>query len=147
MTSSPVAKRPVRVNILALLVLAVAASNGLRLDKAVFFWKTLEQYGAYPLYICMSGGFWFITGLFLVWGLWQGKAWGQIAAISGTAGYTFWYWLDRLILQEPHSNWLFALISNIIILVMILFILFSDRTRRFFKKDVYERQPENPTLT
>jgi uncharacterized membrane protein (DUF2068 family) len=139
MISSAETKRPVRVSILALMMLFVAVINGLRLSETIYFWKTLEEYGAYQLYICISGGVWLITGLFLVWGLWRGKSWGRIAAIYGTACYTAWYWLDRLILQEPHSNLSFAMIINIIVLVIIFFILFSHRTNQYFKRDVYER--------
>ena len=147
MMVSPESKRPVRINILALLVLAVATINGLRLGEAIFLWKTLEEYGAHPLYISMSGGVWLIIGLFLVWSLWQGKAWARLAIICGTVGHTSWYWFDRFVLQEPHSNWPFVLITNIILLILISCILFSQRTRSFFKRDVYERQPETPTTT
>ena len=139
MTPSPETKRPFCLIILMLLALSVSASNGLRLCESVFFWKTLKEYGVYPLFISISGGVWLIIGLFLVWGLWGGKVWGRIAAICGTAGYTTWYWLDRVILQKPHSNWVFSVVTNIILLVMVLFILFSKRTRRYFKRDVYER--------
>jgi hypothetical protein len=140
-------KRPFGVTFLAIIVVFAAVGNGLRLGEAIFFWKTLEEYGAHPLYIAISGGMWLIAGLFLVWGLWQGKAWGWVAALSGTVGYTAWYWLDRLFLQKPHANWPFALITNVIFLLLILIILFSRKTRRFFQRDVYERKPETPAPT
>ena len=130
-----------------MLVFWFAAWNGLRLGEALSFWKTLEEYGAYPLYIAMSGGVWLITGLFLVRGLWQGKAWGRLAALGGAAGYASWYWFDRLVLQKPHANWPFAMIATIVFLLLILFILFSRGTRQFFQKDAYERKSETPTLT
>jgi hypothetical protein len=128
--------RPTGITILAIFILWFAAWNGLRLSEAIFFWKTLEQYGAYSLYISISGGVWLIAGLFLIWGLWQGKAWGWLSALGGTFGYTVWYWIDRLALQKPHSNWPFALIENIIFLIGILIILFSRRTKCFFERGV-----------
>jgi hypothetical protein len=145
MTSAPKTVRPIRLIFLIFLVLAVAGSNGLRLGETIFFWKTLEEYHANPLYIALSGGVWFIVGLFLALGLWLGKKWGWLVAISGTTGYISWYWVDRLIYQEHHSNWLFSLIVSFICLVMIISILFSQKTRLFFMRDIYGRKPETPT--
>lgn len=139
--------RPARLFILALFVLWFAAMNGLRLGEAIFFWRTLQEYRASPLYISMSGAFWLIVGFMLVWGLWQGKIWGRMAVIIGTTGYTAWYWFDRLVMQESHANWPFALIANIILLLMIFIILFSQKTRLFYHRDLYERQPETPTTS
>jgi predicted permease len=146
MMVDPEMRLPVRVRILSLLALAVAAINGLRLGEAIFLWKTLKEYGASPLYISVSGGIWLILGLILVWGFWLGISWAGMATVYGTAGYTAWYWFDRSILQGPHANWPFVLLINIIILVMIFGILFSLRMTRFFKRDVHERQSETSTL-
>jgi hypothetical protein len=60
--------RPIRVTLLALLMLVIALWNGLRLGQAIFFWKTLQEYGASPWYIVISGGFWLLGGLALAWG-------------------------------------------------------------------------------
>ncbi|MGB8213336.1 MAG: hypothetical protein WCE68_07230 [Anaerolineales bacterium] len=136
--------RPAGIFFLVLFVLALVAWNGLRLGEALYFWKTLEKYGANPLYICFSAGVWLYASLFLVWGLWHGKAWGWAATLAGTIGYTAWYWLDRLALQKPHANWPFVLIINIIILLIIFPILFVTRTRQFFQRDGNERKPETP---
>jgi hypothetical protein len=138
-------KRPLRVTLLAVYVFLVACWNGLRLGSAIFYWKTLAEYGSHPLYIAISGGVWFIAGLLLAWGLWRGKAWAWIAATGSAAGYGCWYWLDRLVLQKPHANWPFALIFTIVSLLFILLILFSRNTRRFFQRDTHERKYENPT--
>jgi hypothetical protein len=139
--------RPLRISVLAMCILWFTGLNGLRLGEAVFFWKTLEGYRLSSLYISLSGGLWLIIGLLLVWGLWQGKAWGRMAVICGTIGYISWYWFDRLVLQEPRANWPFALAENIILLLMVFFIIFSKRTRLFYTKDVHERQPETSTTT
>jgi predicted permease len=121
--------------------------NGLRLGEAIFYWKTLAEYGAHPLYIAITGGVWPVAGFFLVWGLWQGKSWGWVAVLVGTVGYTGWYWFDRLVLQQPHANWPFVLVANIVCLLLILIILFSRVTRRYFKRDANDRKPKNPTIT
>jgi hypothetical protein len=142
--SSSETRRPTRVILLALIVLAVATWNGLRLGDAIFFWKTLEAYNSHPLYISISGGIWLISGLFLFWGIWMRKAYGWMATLIGTITYSAWYWFDRLFLQESHANWPFVLILNIIFLLLILLILFSNKTRRFFLRNAYERKPTNP---
>jgi len=131
-------QRTIGITILAFIGLMLAAWNGLRLGETIFFWKTLETYGAYPLYIAISGGVWLITGLVLVAGLWLGETWGWAATLGGTIAYTAWYWFDRLIMQKPHANWPFVLIANIVFLLIIFLILFSRGTRRFFKRDANE---------
>jgi len=140
-------KRPIRVICLVIIVIFAASWNGLRLGETIFFWKTLETYGATPLYIAISGGVWLISGLLLAWSLWLGKAWGWATALGGTVGYTTWYWFDRLIMQKPHANWLFVLLANLVFLLITLLILMSHKTRRFFKRDVYEQKPQTPTIT
>jgi hypothetical protein len=143
----PMKKRPFRVICLAVIVAFYTAWNGLRFGETIFFWKTLGQYGAHPLYIAVSGAAWLCAGLLLVSGLWIGKVWGWVAMFGGTVGYTAWYWFDRLIMQKPHANWPFVLIANIVFLLIIFTILFSRKTRRFFKRDAYEQKPKNPTIT
>lgn len=139
--------RPVGVTILAILAFLLAAWNGLRLGEAIFFWKTLAEYGAHPLYIAISGGVWFVAGLLLAWGLWRGKPWAWVAALGGAAGYASWYWFDRLILQQPHANWPFSLIFTVVSVSLILVILFSHNTKRFFQRDSHERKSKNSTST
>jgi hypothetical protein len=147
MTLIPRIKHPVRVYLLAIIFLWLAAWNGLRLGETIYFWKTLETYGAHPLYIAISGAIWLMTGLLLAGGIWRGKTWGWVAMLVGIVGYTAWYWFDRLVIQEPPANWPFVLIVNIVILLVLFTILFLPKTRRFFKRDANERKPKNPTIT
>jgi hypothetical protein len=131
--------RPIRISFLTILFVCLAAWNCLRLGEAIFFWKTISAYHASPLYISISGGIWLIIGLLIAWGLWKGKGWGRVAALWCMAGYTIWYWFDRLALQETHSNWPFVLVINMISLLFVFSILFSHRARLFFARDAYER--------
>jgi hypothetical protein len=128
-------KRPFGITILALFVLCFTAWNGLRLGVAISFWGTLRQYDAHPgpLYIAVSGGFWLLVGLPLLWGLWRGKAWTRIAVFSAAGLYTSWYWFDRLALQPvPHTNWPFALFVNILFLIFTATALFNHQSKAFF---------------
>ncbi len=127
-------RRPTSVTLLALFVLGLALWNGLRLVQAIVFWSILKEYqaGPGPLYAAISGGVWLLAGLFIVWGLWRAKAWARFAALGGAAGYGSWYWFDRLVLQEPHSNWPFALVSTVIF-ISVFGVLFRHRTIHFFQ--------------
>jgi hypothetical protein len=124
--------RPSRVTVLAVLSFCFTLWNAVRLGEDIFFWKILLEYGTHPLYIALSGGVWLIAGLFLTWGLWYGKKWAWLAAVIITLCYASWYWIDRLLLQRPHSNWLFSLIATGALLFIIFSILLSRRTKRFF---------------
>jgi hypothetical protein len=148
MTDSRV-PRPIRIYILVICILWFTGLNGLRLGEVIYFWKTLEEYRIpiSPLYISLSGGLWFITGLTLAWGLLHGKAWAKMAVSCGMIGYTIWYWFDRLVLEKPHANWPFVLIANFILLLILFSILFSRKSSLFYKRDVNERQPETPTAS
>lgn len=125
--------RPVGLLILTIFIFCLAAWNGFRLGETIFFWKTLAQYGAHPLYIAITGATWLIVGLFLVWSLWLGKSWGWVATLASLIGYTAWYWVDLLVLQGSHANWPFILIVNIVFLLLILLLLFWNKTKRFFQ--------------
>ena len=131
--------RPIGITILEILFLLFAAWNDLRLGETIFFWKTLAEYGADPLYIALTGAIWLIVALLLFWALWRGKTWGRAAALAGTLVYSAWYWFDRLALQKPHANSPFAVVANIVFLLFILIILFSRKPRRFFQRDTHER--------
>ena len=139
-------KRPFRILVLAIFVVLVSLWNGLRLGETIFFWQTLGSYGAHPIYIALSAAVWLVTGLLLGWALLAGKAWGWTATLIGIVGYNVWYWFDRLVLQKPHANWPFVLAANIIFLVIILTILLSPRTRRYFKRAADERRSQTPTI-
>jgi hypothetical protein len=138
-------KRPARVTLLILLVLFVTASNGLRFGETIFFWNILAQYTAHPLYITISGGVWFTLGLILLLGILRRKEWTWMAAIFSTILYGIWVWIDRLFLQGPHANWPFALMIDILLVLIVFLVLFSPGTRRFFKRNVHEQKSETPT--
>jgi hypothetical protein len=123
---------PIRVKSLLVLLLFFTLWNALRFGEALYFWKSLLEYEAHPLYIAITGAVWFLIGSFLILRLWSGKAWAWLATVISVAGYVAWYWIDRLFVQKPHTNTPFALFSTIILILFSSFILFSRRTRNFF---------------
>ncbi|KAF0107187.1 MAG: hypothetical protein FD146_2028 [Anaerolineaceae bacterium] len=127
-------RRPRRVTLLAFAALLLSAWNGLRLGEAVAFRQVLREYGAQPgpVFLAVSGGVWLAAGLAIAFGLWRGKAWAWYAAVGAAAGYPVWVWFERLIFQQPHANWPFALGVTLVCLAPVIVILFSRKTTSFF---------------
>ena len=77
-------------------------------------------------------------GIFILWSIWQRKAWAAKLLLGASAGYSVWYWSERFIWQSPHPNWPFAVIVN---LVLLGFILFATKS---LSREAYEQKNENP---
>jgi hypothetical protein len=135
-------KFPFRVTLLYWLVLTLTAWNGLRLWTALAWQNTLTEFSASPtpVILAISGAFWVVTGIILLWSIWQRKAWAAILLVGVAAGYTVWYWGERLIWQNPQPNWLFAVIVNLALLIFILF------TSKLLAREAHERKNENPKI-
>ena len=135
-------KFPFRVTLLYWLVLTLSAWNGLRLWTALAWHNVLDEFSAQPTSttIAISGAIWMVTGIILIWSIWQKKAWAAKLLVGAAAGYTVWYWIERLIWKTPHPNWLFAVIVNLALLVFILF------TTKLLTREAHERKNENPKI-
>ena len=135
-------KRPFSVTILLWLVLSLTGWGALRLVTTILWWRTLLEFASSPgpLYISVSGAFWLVTGIGLLWGIWQVKPWVRFALLGAGAGFTLWYWSDRLLLQTPHANWPFALAANLLLLIVISICIFLPATKTFFiKREAHDR--------
>jgi hypothetical protein len=132
-------KIPFRVTLTIWLVLTITVWNILRAWTALSWQATLAEFSAKPApwVTALSGGIWAITGIVLVWSILQRKDWASKLLIGVAAGYSIWYWSERLIWQSPRSNWLFAVVAN---LVIVGFILFSTRS---MTREAYERESQN----
>jgi hypothetical protein len=135
-------KLPFRVTLLYWLVLTISAWNGLRLWTALAWHRILDEFSAQPTstITAVSGAVWLITGIILLWSISQEKAWAAKMLLGVAAGYSLWYWSERLIWQAPHPNWLFAVIVN---LGLIIFILFASKS---LSREAHERNNENPKV-
>jgi len=129
-------KRPFSVTILLWLVLSLTAWSGLRLASAIQWWGTLLEFASPPgpLYIAISGGIWLIVGIGLLWGMWQANAWIRTALLGAGAGFSVWYWCDRLLLQTLRENWPFALAASVLLLIVLSVCVFVPGTKTFFTK-------------
>ena len=134
-------KIPFRATLLLWLVLSLTAWNALRLWTAIAWHNVLDEFSVEPtMTTAVSGAFWMVTGIILLWSIWQKKAWAAKLLIGAAAGYTVWYWSERLIWQNPHPNWPFTVIVN---LVLIIFILFTTKS---LTREAHERKIENPKI-
>jgi len=107
---------------LLLVVLSLTAWHAIRLRTAVAWYDVLQEFAPSPgpIYTAMSGASWLVIGSILLWSIWQNKAWTAQMLFWAAAGYTVWYWTDRLVFQAPRANWSFMLLLNIVLLVYIL---------------------------
>jgi hypothetical protein len=135
-------RRSFRVTLSAWLVLLLTAWNAVRLWTAVTWWDVLVESSARPspIVTAVSGAFWLVIGLILLWGMLMGRAWAGNMLIATAAVYSVWYWIERLIWQEPRPNWPFAVILNLIVLVIFSF------TTKSLRRETYEWKNENRTL-
>jgi hypothetical protein len=135
-------KLPFRVTLLLWLVLFLTAWNALRLWTALAWRNVLNEFSAQPIpaITAASGAIWMVTGVVIVWSIWQKKAWAAKLLIGASAGYTVWYWSERLVWQNPHPNWLFAVIVNLVLFIFILF------TTKALTREAHERKIENPKI-
>jgi hypothetical protein len=133
-------KRPFRVTLLASLVLFLTVWNAIRVWTALEWRDVLNEFSSQPAstITAVSGASWTVIGIFVLWSIWQKKAWTAKLLPGAAAGYTVWYWSERLIWQSPHPNWPFAVIVN---LALIIFILFCIKS---LSQEAYERKIENP---
>ena len=134
-------KRPLRVTLLLWLVLTLTIWNIMRVWTSLAWREVLTEFSSQPAFTitAVSGAVWSLLGIYLLWSIWQKKARAANLLIGATAGYTVWYWSERLLLwKNPHPNWLFAVIVN---LVVVLFILSCTKS---LSREAYERKIENP---
>jgi hypothetical protein len=115
--------RPFRATLSLWLVLLFTAWNILRVWTAIEWRAILLEFGVSqgPVYLVFSGAIWFVVGIALIIGIWRRRTWARYVFLGSAAGYTIWYWIERLVWQEPRPNWTFLLILNLVLLVFVIF--------------------------
>lgn len=133
--------RPAIVTLTGWLVLILASWNALRAWTSLAWSQVLIEYSV-RLSPTVSAGIatvWTIIGLLLAWGIWQNKAWSANLLLILAAGYTAWYWIERLIWQAPRPNVTFTIMMNLAWLAIIFF------ATKSLSREAYERNTENQT--
>ena len=137
-------KRPLSVTILFLIVLWVTIHNGVRCGAAIGQWSALREFATPPgpLYIALTGLFWGLAGLPVLYGLYLGRPWARGATAAAVTLYAVYYWLDRLLVQSVPSrpNWPFALAITIYVAGLTAEALLLPRNAIFFiEREHHER--------
>jgi hypothetical protein len=130
---------PFRVTLLLWLVFFITAWNGLRVWTALAWRNVLTEFSARPAgwITALSGCIWIVAGCLIIWGIWKNKTWTAKILARAAAGYTAWYWTERLVFQAPRANWPFAVLLNLILLIFIFF------TTKTLSREAHERKPKN----
>ncbi|HNN13241.1 MAG TPA: hypothetical protein PKL78_06755 [Anaerolineales bacterium] len=134
-------KRSFSVTLTAWLVLFLTSSNLLRAWTAFAWSRVLAEFpGTFPAGLSgLIGLFWAGVGLFLLWSIWKGETRAKMLLPALAAGYSAWYWFERIFLQTPRPNLMFAVIVNLVLLSIIY------SATRSLSREAYERNYENPT--
>jgi hypothetical protein len=136
-------KLPIPVTLLLCLVLYITGWQVIRFSTSIAWRETLKTYELYPgpIYIGISGAFWALTGLFLLWSMWRGKRWIRTAFILASSLYAAWVWADRLFVQaQMRANWPFDLLLTIVMFVFTMIVLLDPRNKIYFERETYERE-------
>ena len=139
-------KRPFSVTSLTWMVLILTGWNAIRLGASIANWDLLKEFASHPgpLYIAASASFWTLCGLALWMAIRRRDSRSQTASAVFFAGYTAWWWADRLLLQEPSPNWPFVLFLTIFLLVVIGLVVFNPMLTKYFH---YQRETHEQTPT
>ena len=143
MTEQEKHKLPVRMWLFLGLMVVATGWQVVRFATSIAWHVTLETYEPYPgpIYIGISGAFWTLTGLYLLWSLWRGKRWTRMTFLIAAGLYTAWVWADRLLLQpQLRANWPFDLVITIVFLILNTFLVLDPRNKIHLERETYERE-------
>ena len=139
-------QRPTPVTTLMWMVLSLTAWNAIRLGASIADWDVLLEFAPRPgpLYVALSAAFWTLAGAALWITIRRRSPRARAAAAAFALGYAAWWWADRLFLQAPRPNLIFALAATFVSLIFTAFLLLHPRTRAYFQpRETYEQTPSD----
>jgi hypothetical protein len=133
-------KRPFAVTCLAALVLTFTGMQILRAWAMLSNWDFLSDLplSVPPIFFVVSGLFWGGLGLWLLRGVWIGKAWAPKWTAWTAIGFAAFGLLDRAILQAKgpqNVTWPFDSFLAITLLALVFAGLALPRVRAYFGAD------------
>ncbi len=140
--------RPSSVTLLLGAVLSLTAWNAVRAVSAVANWDILLNFASRPgpLYITISGSFWTLGGLAVLWAFLRQTRRARNGFLLYVFSFALWFWLDRLFLQAARPNWPFALAMTILLLCIAVAFTFHPHTNRYFtRRESHESPPQDHT--
>jgi len=131
--------RPFPVTLSLWLVLLFTVWNGLRAGTAISWRSRLIEFStpSRTAYQALSGALWCGVGATLSLAIVRMKTWAGVTLMGAALLYTVSYWIERSALQELRPNWPFALVLNLLVLIIILF------AGKYLMREVHERRSEN----
>jgi len=127
---------PAGVTIITLLVLSMTAWNSLRTYTTITNWYVLQEFGANPYYILLTGLLWTILGVMLLIKIYRRNPSVVLAASAMAVAYYLFYWLDRIFFQpSPAPNTIFSIFFSSLTLAIFSIFLYLPATRAFFIKE------------
>jgi hypothetical protein len=135
-------QRPFSVTLLLWMVLSLSAWGAIRSFAALRWWDVLYEFNASlsPFYLLVTGVFWGIAGIVLLWSLWTGKAWSLSAMHGLVLLWLAQYWIERLFFQSPRANLPFAVVSSALLLAVTFAITTNRYIKNFFTKSEEHEQ-------
>ena len=135
-------QRPFVVTLLLWMVLSLSAWGLIRLFAALRWGDVLYEFHASlsPLYLSITGAFWGIAGVVLLWSIWSGKTWSYRAILAAVVLWLAEYWIERVFFQAPRANLPFALLSSALLLAVTFAITLNRHTINFFTKSEEHEQ-------
>ncbi len=140
-------KLPFRITLLMALVLIVTVLSAVRLLTAIVWQKTLETYMpvALVLYTGLTGAFWALVGVGLILAFRRRVRYLRLILLVSVSAYAAWAWIDRIFVQSSlRNNWPFDLLLTFVLLAFAAWVILDRRNQPYFRRETYERQPENP---
>ena len=86
-------------------------------------------------YLLAAGLIWGLVGIPVLWGLVFGAGWTKKLIPAAAVIYPLVYWVERLFIwqtPEGRSNWPFMLLLTLVWLGLVLWVMRSEKVRRFF---------------
>ena len=136
-------KRPFGVTLLLWLVLSLSAWGAVRWLAALRWWAVLVEFEARlsPLYLSITGVAWVLAGSALLWGLFTGKRWTQLAIPAFICLWLLEYWIERVFFQSPRPNLPFAILASLLLLTVTVVRARNRKTKSFLIRSADQEQP------
>ena len=119
--TTPHARRPFWLSLLAFCLALFSLSGWLRLTESISRWQLLAEAGVRPgpLYLAVTGLLVGILGLVAAIGIWLRKRWAPGFTRILAVLWLGWLWFDRLLVASSPTalaNWPFLMGSSVLIL-------------------------------
>lgn len=116
----------------------IAGINLYRCAEALLQWRFLANLlPTLPIYQMLSGAFWGLAGIPIVWGLWRGARWAARLTPYVAIAYTIYAWIDRLALRTGLQEYdlPFTVGTTILVLASTFWILSRPKVKSFFREN------------